>query len=54
MGELGGGARLGGDAGYPDLSAVGAGKADTQPVQMVSWYDIINWFNAEGENRPVA
>jgi formylglycine-generating enzyme required for sulfatase activity len=34
--------------GYTDLAAVGAGKADTHPVQKVSWYDVVKWCNATG------
>ncbi|MBI4623883.1 MAG: SUMF1/EgtB/PvdO family nonheme iron enzyme, partial [Verrucomicrobia bacterium] len=34
--------------GYTDILA-GAGKADTHPVQMISWYDVIKWLNARSE-----
>jgi formylglycine-generating enzyme required for sulfatase activity len=37
--------------GYPDLAAVGAGKADTHPVLSVSWYDIVKWCNARSEKE---
>jgi hypothetical protein len=34
--------------GYTDLS-VGAGKASSHPVQMVSWSDVVKWANAASE-----
>ncbi|MCX6840567.1 MAG: SUMF1/EgtB/PvdO family nonheme iron enzyme, partial [Verrucomicrobia bacterium] len=34
--------------GYTDL-AVGAGKADNHPVQMMTWYDTVKWCNAASE-----
>jgi len=36
--------------GYTDL-AVGAGKASTHPVQMVTWYDTVKWANAASEKE---
>jgi formylglycine-generating enzyme required for sulfatase activity len=35
--------------GYTDLTDVGAGKADTHPVQSVSWYEMVKWCNARSE-----
>jgi formylglycine-generating enzyme required for sulfatase activity len=35
--------------GYADLASVGAGKADTHPVQKVTWYDVVKWLNAKSE-----
>ena len=35
--------------GYTDLASVGAGKANTHPVQMVSWYEVVKWLNAKSE-----
>jgi formylglycine-generating enzyme required for sulfatase activity len=32
-----------------DIGIVGAGIADTQPVQMVNWYDVLKWCNAKSE-----
>ncbi len=37
--------------GYTDLTAVGAGKADTHPVQTVSWYEVVKWLNAKSEKE---
>ena len=38
--------------GVDDFGAtVGAGKGDTHPVQMVSWYDVVKWCNAKSERE---
>ncbi len=37
--------------GYSDLASVGAGKADTHPVQQVLWYDVVKWCNAKSEKE---
>ena len=35
--------------GYADLASIGAGKADTHPVQLVSWNNVVKWLNAKSE-----
>jgi autotransporter-associated beta strand protein len=35
--------------GYTDLGGKGSGKADTHPVQTVSWYEVVKWCNARTE-----
>ncbi len=37
--------------GYSDLAGVGAGWGDVQPVQSVSWYDVLKWCNARSEKE---
>ena len=32
-----------------DIGTIGAGSADTHPVQQVSWYDCLKWCNAKSE-----
>ena len=36
---------------YDFEATVGAGKGDTHPVQMVSWYDVVKWCNAKSERE---
>ena len=35
--------------GYSDLADVGAGSAESHPVQQVSWYDVVKWMNAASQ-----
>ena len=37
--------------GYSDLASAGAGRADTHPVQTVSWYEVAKWCNAKSEKE---
>jgi formylglycine-generating enzyme required for sulfatase activity len=34
---------------YDFGATLGAGKGDTHPVQMLSWYDVVKWCNAKSE-----
>ena len=34
-----------------DIGSIGAGSADTHPVQTVSWYDCVKWCNARSEKE---
>ena len=34
-----------------DLSGIGAGKAESHPVQTVSWYDCVKWCNARSQKE---
>jgi serine/threonine protein kinase/formylglycine-generating enzyme required for sulfatase activity len=36
--------------GYEDL-AVGSGKAENHPVQMVTWHDVVKWCNARSQKE---
>jgi len=36
---------------YDFGATLGAGKGDTHPVQMVSWYDVVKWCNAKSERE---
>jgi formylglycine-generating enzyme required for sulfatase activity len=34
-----------------DLTNVGAGKADSHPVNMVSWWEVVKWLNAKSQKE---
>lgn len=34
-----------------DIGSVGAGSADSHPVQTVNWYDVLKWCNARSEKE---
>ena len=34
-----------------DIGSVGAGRATNQPVQTVSWYDVVKWCNARSQQE---
>jgi formylglycine-generating enzyme required for sulfatase activity/sugar lactone lactonase YvrE len=40
--------------GYNDLNGIGNGRAGNNPVQMVSWYDVVKWCNAKSQMEGLA